>query len=108
MDFDDIEREEPTEELELTEEESAGDPIVLDYVKYQDVKNFVLFVEKNLEDEEFTEMGALELYGEAKEVVDMTKFQSANQERVRRKEERDSRRKQNPGRALRNCNRKKG
>lgn len=34
MDFDDVEKEEATEELELTEEESAGDPIVLDYVKY--------------------------------------------------------------------------
>lgn len=34
MDFEDAERDEPTEELELTEEESAGDPIVLDYVKY--------------------------------------------------------------------------
>jgi len=108
MDFDDAEKEEPTEELELTEEESAGDSIVLDYVKFQDVKNFVLFIEKNLDDEEFTEMGALELYGEAREVVDMSKFQSANQERIKRKEERENRRKHNPGRAMRNCNRKKG
>ena len=38
------------------------------------MKNFVLFVEKNVEGEEYTEMGAVEIYGEAKEFVDMGKF----------------------------------
>lgn len=49
MDFDDVENSEPTEEFDLTEEESSGDPIVLDYVKYQDVNNFVLFIEQNID-----------------------------------------------------------
>jgi len=74
MDFDDVESSDPTEELELTEEESAGDPIILDFVKYQDIKNFVLFIEQNVDGEEYTEMGALELFGSVKDTVDMSKF----------------------------------
>ena len=81
MDFDDAEQNEATEELQLTEEESAGDPIVLDYVKYQDVCNFVLFIEENVDGEDITECGAIELFGSTKEVVDMSKFRANNEAR---------------------------
>ena len=56
--------------------------MVLDYVKYQDVSSLVVFIEQNVDGEEYTEMGALELFGETKEVVDMGKLMAKNEERI--------------------------
>lgn len=53
-------------------------------------------------------MGALELYGEAKEVVDMSKFKHANEERQKRKEDRERRKKQGMNNVMRKCNKKSG
>ena len=82
LDFSDVEdKYEPEETLELTEEESAGDPIVLNTAKYQSVNSLGIFISENVDKEEITEFGSLELYGDTKEVVDMSKFAEIVEER---------------------------
>jgi hypothetical protein len=74
--------------MDLNEEESVGDPIILDYVKYQDVTNLVIFVSKNVDEVDVTEMGGLELYGTPNSTVDMDKLQEVNKARQEKKKER--------------------
>ena len=63
MDFDDVEDTEPDQVLTLTASELDGGEIILEYVKFQNVSNLVIFVPENVEKGEVTEMSSLSFFG---------------------------------------------
>uniref|UniRef100_A0A3B1K3T8 Thioredoxin-like 1 n=1 Tax=Astyanax mexicanus TaxID=7994 RepID=A0A3B1K3T8_ASTMX len=79
MDFDDAERSEPTQALELTEEDYKEDGLIsLRYVKFQNVNSVTLFIKSNQGDEETTKVNYLTFIGTPVQATNMNDFKRVN------------------------------
>ncbi|XP_036385285.1 thioredoxin-like protein 1 [Megalops cyprinoides] len=75
MDFDDAERSEPTQALELTEDDVKEDGLIpLRYVKFQNVNSVTLFIKSNQGDEETTKVNYLTFIGTPVQATNMNDF----------------------------------
>ncbi|KAM8871940.1 thioredoxin-like protein 1 [Synchiropus splendidus] len=75
MGFDDAERNEATQTLDLTEEEYKEDGLIpLRYVKFQNVQSVTLFVKSNQGDEETTRINYLTFIGTPVQATNMNDF----------------------------------
>uniref|UniRef100_A0A8C7Z384 Thioredoxin-like 1 n=1 Tax=Oryzias sinensis TaxID=183150 RepID=A0A8C7Z384_9TELE len=75
MGFDDAERSEATQTLELTEEDYKEDGLIpLRYVKFQNVQSATLFVKSNQGDEETTKINYLTFIGTPVQATNMNDF----------------------------------
>uniref|UniRef100_A0A1A8P1G9 Thioredoxin-like 1 n=2 Tax=Nothobranchius TaxID=28779 RepID=A0A1A8P1G9_9TELE len=75
MGFDDAERSEATQTLELSEEDYKDDGLIpLRYVKFQNVQSVTLFVKSNLGDEETTKITYLTFIGTPVQATNMNDF----------------------------------
>ncbi|NWH70081.1 TXNL1 protein, partial [Piaya cayana] len=75
MDFEEAERSEPTQALELTPEDIKDDGIIqLRYVKFQNVNSVTLFVQSNHGDEETTRITYFTFIGTPVQVTNMNDF----------------------------------
>ncbi|CAF2370677.1 hypothetical protein BRARA_A03752 [Brassica rapa] len=61
----------PSDTAELTEENLKGKPVVLKYVKFQNVRSLTIFIEDNQSDSEVTKVQKIALYGSTVETTDM-------------------------------------
>ncbi|CAO2594272.1 Thioredoxin-like protein 1, partial [Lemmus lemmus] len=75
MDFEEAERSEPTQALELTEDDIKEDGIVpLRYVKFQNVNSVTLFVQSNQGEEETTRISYFTFIGTPVQATNMNDF----------------------------------
>uniref|UniRef100_A0A3Q3NKT2 Thioredoxin-like 1 n=1 Tax=Mastacembelus armatus TaxID=205130 RepID=A0A3Q3NKT2_9TELE len=75
MSFDDAERSEATQTLELSEEDYKDDGLIpLRYVKFQNVQSVTLFVKSNQGDEETTKINYLTFIGTPVQATNMNDF----------------------------------
>nr|AVD96635.1 thioredoxin-like protein 1 [Hippocampus abdominalis] len=75
MGFDDAERNEATQTLELAEEDYKDDGIIpLRYVKFQNVQSVTLFIKSNHGDEETTKINYLTFIGNPVQATNMNDF----------------------------------
>ncbi|XP_057674980.1 thioredoxin-like protein 1 isoform X1 [Corythoichthys intestinalis] len=75
MGFDDAERNEATQTLELAEEDYKDDGIIpLRYVKFQNVQSVTLFIKSNQGDEETTKINYLTFIGNPVQATNMNDF----------------------------------
>ncbi|XP_023693812.1 thioredoxin-like protein 1 isoform X2 [Paramormyrops kingsleyae] len=75
MDFDDAERSEATQTLELTDEDFKEDSLIpLRYVKFQNVNSVTLFIKSNQGDEETTKVNYLTFIGTPVQATNMNDF----------------------------------
>ncbi|KAG7265063.1 hypothetical protein CRUP_024303 [Coryphaenoides rupestris] len=75
MSFDDAERSEPTQALDLGEDDLKDDGLVpLRYVKFQNVQSVTLFVKSNQGDEETTKINYLTFIGTPVQATNMNDF----------------------------------
>ncbi|KAH0627842.1 hypothetical protein JD844_008338 [Phrynosoma platyrhinos] len=75
MDFEEAERSEPTQALELTPEDIKEDSIIqLRYVKFQNVNSVTLFVQSNQGDEETTRIAYFTFIGTPVQATNMNDF----------------------------------
>uniref|UniRef100_A0A3P9Q7M2 Thioredoxin-like 1 n=1 Tax=Poecilia reticulata TaxID=8081 RepID=A0A3P9Q7M2_POERE len=75
MDFDDAERSQATQTLELSEEDYKDDGLIpLRYVKFQNVQSVTLFVKSNQGDEETTKINYLTFIGTPVQATNMNDF----------------------------------
>uniref|UniRef100_A0A7N6BPK0 Thioredoxin-like 1 n=1 Tax=Anabas testudineus TaxID=64144 RepID=A0A7N6BPK0_ANATE len=75
MGFDDAERSEATQTLELTEEDYKEDGLIpLRYVKFQNVQSVTMFVKSNQGDEETTKINYLTFIGTPVQATNMNDF----------------------------------
>ncbi|KAJ8286668.1 hypothetical protein GJAV_G00041790 [Gymnothorax javanicus] len=75
MDFDDAERSEATQALELSEDDVKEDSLIpLRYVKFQNVNSVTLFIKSNQGDEETTKVNYLTFIGTPVQVTNMNDF----------------------------------
>ncbi|VVA96490.1 unnamed protein product [Arabis nemorensis] len=61
----------PSDSAELTEENLKGKPVVLKYVKFQNVRSLTIFIEDNQSGSEVTKVQKIALYGSTVETTDM-------------------------------------
>ncbi|ESQ49602.1 hypothetical protein EUTSA_v10021632mg [Eutrema salsugineum] len=61
----------PSDTAELTEENLKGKPVVLKYVKFQNVRSLTIFIEDNQSGSELTKVQKIALYGSTVETTDM-------------------------------------
>ncbi|KAL1211643.1 PITH domain-containing protein [Cardamine amara subsp. amara] len=61
----------PSDTAELTEENLKGKPVVLKYVKFQNVRSLTIFIEDNQSGSEVTKVQKIALYGSTVETTDM-------------------------------------
>lgn len=78
LDFDKADSMEPTQTLELTNEDLAKKVIPLRYVKYQNVSNLQIFVKNNQTDAETTVINHLSLIGTPLSTVNMKDLKPVN------------------------------
>ncbi|XP_042158670.1 thioredoxin-like protein 1 [Oncorhynchus tshawytscha] len=75
MDFDDAERSEATQTLDLAEEDFKDDGLIpLRYVKFQNVQSVTMFVKNNQGDEETTKINYLTFIGTPVQATNMNDF----------------------------------
>lgn len=75
MDFEEAERSEPTQALELTEDDIKEDGIVpLRYVKFQNVNSVTIFVQSNQGEEETTRISYFTFIGTPVQATNMNDF----------------------------------
>ncbi|XP_038845559.1 thioredoxin-like protein 1 [Salvelinus namaycush] len=75
MDFDDAERSEATQTLDLAEEDFKDDGLIpLRYVKFQNVQSVTMFVKNNHGDEETTKINYLTFIGTPVQATNMNDF----------------------------------
>ncbi|XP_006626650.1 thioredoxin-like protein 1 [Lepisosteus oculatus] len=75
MDFDDAERSEATQKLDLTEDDVKEEGIIpLRYVKFQNVNSVTLFIKSNQGDEETTKVNYLTFIGTPVQATNMNDF----------------------------------
>ncbi|XP_049756886.1 thioredoxin-like protein 1 [Elephas maximus indicus] len=75
MDFEEAERSEPTQALELTEDDIKEDSIVpLRYVKFQNVNSVTIFVQSNQGEEETTRISYFTFIGTPVQATNMNDF----------------------------------
>ncbi|KAL7989124.1 hypothetical protein Chor_008043 [Crotalus horridus] len=75
MDFEEAERSEPTQALELTPDDIKEDSIIqLRYVKFQNVNSVTLFVQSNQGDEETTRIAYFTFIGTPVQATNMNDF----------------------------------
>ncbi|KAH0512873.1 Thioredoxin-like protein 1 [Microtus ochrogaster] len=80
MDFEEAERSEPTQALELTEDDIKEDGIVpLRYVKFQNVNSVTLFVQSNQGEEETTRISYFTFIGTPVQATNMNDFKRGSQ-----------------------------
>lgn len=63
MDFGDVASAEPTQVLQLRPEDTKGERVELKYVKFQNVRSLVIFIEDNQGGDETTRIDSLDLFG---------------------------------------------
>ncbi|TSK72052.1 Thioredoxin-like protein 1 [Bagarius yarrelli] len=80
MDFDDAERSESTQTLELSEEDYKDEGLIpLRYVKFQNVNSVTLFVKSNQGSEETTKINYLTFIGTPVQATNMSDFKRVTQ-----------------------------
>uniref|UniRef100_A0A673INR2 PITH domain-containing protein n=1 Tax=Sinocyclocheilus rhinocerous TaxID=307959 RepID=A0A673INR2_9TELE len=80
--FDDAERSEATQALDLSEEDYKDDGLIpLRYVKFQNVNSVTLFIKSNQGDEETTKVNYLTFIGTPVQATNMSDFKRVSKER---------------------------
>jgi hypothetical protein len=74
LDFDKADSMTSTQDLELTPDQLDGEPILLRYVKYQNVQNLQLFFKDNQADSETTQIDYLAIIGSPINSTNMGEF----------------------------------
>ena len=74
MGFDDAEAEEPLQALPLDEARRSGAPLLLQYVKFQNVSTLTLFAPSNQEESEVTTLHRLRFHGSVHDTTNMKEF----------------------------------
>jgi len=74
LDFDSAESAQPTQEIILQPGDLDGNPVLLRFVKFQNVQNLIIFIKDNLTGTETTRIDHLALYGSPLTTTNMNDF----------------------------------
>jgi len=74
LDFDSAESAQPTQEIVLQPGDLDGNPVLLRFVKFQNVQNLIIFIKDNLTGTETTRIDHLALYGSPLTTTNMNDF----------------------------------